>query len=280
MARVVRHASELDRWEMVHAAPDPRLDGYVHNYCAYDERTGSFARRRELPSDRVVAIVNLGEPIRVSTRDGLWTTQPDGFLAGLHDTYALTETRGAQRGVQIDLSPVGAHLLFRLPMYELAHSVVTLEDLFGRAGSHLHEALASAGGYAERFALLDDFILARLDDALSPVPSITRALGRLRASAGSMPVRELAAEVGCSRRYLTAGFREHVGITPKLLGRILRFQRAIRLMDAPLSWAEISHTCGYYDQAHLIRDFNQFAGCAPGEFARRRLPDGGGVIGD
>ena len=183
--------------------------------------------------------------------------------------------------MQIDLSPVGAHLLFRLPMHELADSVVTLEDLFGRAGLRLHEALASAGGFPERFARLDDFFLARLDDALSPVPSITRALGRLRATAGSVPVAALAAEVGCSRRYLTAGFREHVGVTPKLLGRILRFQHAIRLMDSrALGWAEISQSCGYYDQAHLIRDFNQFAGCAPGEFARRRLPDGGGVNGD
>ena len=65
MARVVRHESERDRWEMVHGAPDPRLDGYVLNYCAYDERTGSFTRRRELPSERVVIILNLGEPIRV-----------------------------------------------------------------------------------------------------------------------------------------------------------------------------------------------------------------------
>jgi AraC-like DNA-binding protein len=281
LARVVRHVSELDRWEMVHAAPDPRLDGYVHSYCAYDERTGSFVRRRELPSDRVVAIVNLGEPIRVCTHEGHWTTQPDGFLAGLHDSYAITETCGAQRGVQIDLSPVGAHLLFRLPMHELAHNVVTLEDLFGRDGMHLHEALASADTYQERFDRLDDFFLARLDDALSPVPSITRALGRLRATRGSVPVGALAAEVGCSRRYLTAGFREHVGVAPKLLGRILRFQHAIQLMDVrQLGWAEISQTCGYYDQAHLIRDFNQFAGCAPVEFARRRLPDGGGVMGD
>jgi hypothetical protein len=68
MARIVRHASELDRWEMVHAAPDDRLGAYVLAYCAYDERTSSFVRRRELPSDRVVAIVNLGEPIRVRRR--------------------------------------------------------------------------------------------------------------------------------------------------------------------------------------------------------------------
>jgi len=45
-------------------------------------------------------------------------------------------------------------------------------------------------------------------------------------------------------------------------------------------WAEIAASCGYYDQAHMVRDFNQFAGASPGEFARRRLPDGGGVVGD
>jgi AraC-like DNA-binding protein len=279
MARVVRHESEQDRWEMINAAPDSRLDGYVLNYCAYDEHTGSFVRRRELPSDRVVAIINLGPPIRVLTTDG-WTDQPDGFLAGLDDTYALTETTGAQRGVQIDLSAVGTHLLLRLPMHELAGRVVNLETLFGRAGLLLHEAIASAAGWEARFALLDAFFLDRLDDALSPVPSVTRALGRLRASGGSVRVEALAAEIGCSNRHLVSGFREQVGISPKTLGRILRFQRAVSLAGTGPGWAEIAQRCGYYDQAHLIRDFNQFAGSSPGDFARRQLPDGGGVVGD
>ena len=88
--------------------------------------------------------------------------------------------------MQIDFSAVGAHLLFRLPMHELTHRVVTLEDLLGRAGVLLREALAERGrSWEARFAVLDDFFLARLDDELSPVPSITRALGRLRATSGS-----------------------------------------------------------------------------------------------
>ena len=280
MARVDRHESERDRWEMIHAAPDPRLDGYVLEYCAYDERTGSFTRRRELPSDRVVIIVNLGEPIRVLTPDGAWTLQPDGFFAGMHDTFAVVETVGAQRGVQIDLSPTGAHLLLRVPMHELTGRVVELDRLFGRSGALLHEALACAPTWERRRSLLDDFFLARLDDALSPVPSVTRALGRLRASGGSVRVEALATELGCSRRYLVAGFREQVGVSPKLLARILRFQRAVGLMGSGPGWAEIAFTCGYYDQAHLIRDFNQFAGSSPSDFARRKLPDGGGVVGD
>jgi AraC-like DNA-binding protein len=93
-------------------------------------------------------------------------------------------------------------------------------------------------------------------------------------------VDTLAAELGCSRRYLVAGFREQVGVPPKTLARILRFHRAVGMMGSGPGWAEIALSCGYYDQAHLIRDFNQFAGSSPSDFARRRLPDGGGVVGD
>jgi AraC-like DNA-binding protein len=282
-SRVFRHESEADRWEMVQAAPDPRLADHVLCYCSYEEHTTSFVRRRELPSARVVVIVNLGEPIRVfAPGQAGWSEQAVGFVAGLHDTYALTETGGTQAGMQIDLTPVGAHLLLGLPMDELAQRVVTLEELFGADGLLLREALADAPGWLERFALVDGFLLDLLDDARSPVPSVTRALHRLRESGGTVPVGAVAAEIGCSSRHLISRFREQVGVTPKLLARILRFERVVALLDARTSmgWAEIAQSCGYYDQAHMIRDFNQFAGGPPSEFARRRLPDGGGVIGD
>jgi AraC-like DNA-binding protein len=283
-SRVFRHESEQDRWEMVHAAPDPRLRGHVLSYCSYREETTSFVRRRELPGVRVVLIINLGEPIRVLAPGGPagWSDQPEGFVAGLHDTYAVTETGGSQAGVQVDLTPIGAYLLLGLPMHELSQRVVTLEEMFGRGGTLLREAVAEAPDWAERFALVDEFLLTLLDRARSPVPSVTRALGRLRESGGTVPVGVLAAEIGCSRRHLISRFREHVGVTPKLLARILRFERVIALVDGrtEMGWAELAQACGYYDQAHMIRDFNQFAGSPPSEFARRRLPDGGGVIGD
>lgn len=280
MIRVVRHASEQDRWEMTHGAPDPRLDGYVIRYCDYDERTGSFVRRRELPGDRVVAIMNLGAPIRVRAPEGPWAEHATGFFAGLHDTYAITETGGAQRGVQIDLTPVGAHLLLRLPMHHLTHRVVSLEDLLNHDGLRLHEQLAIATHYEQRFSLLDAFFLDRLDDALSPVPSITRALARLKTTQGRVTINTLTDELQCSRRHLNTGFQEHVGVSPKLLARILRFTHAVELSGTTLSWAEISQRAGYYDQAHMVRDFRQFSGSAPTEFARRRLPDGGGYVSD
>jgi AraC-like DNA-binding protein len=283
-SRVLRHESEQDSWEMVLGAPDPRLQGHVLSYCSYREETGTFVRRRELPGVRVVLIVNVGEPIRVLARgpEAGWSDQPEGFIAGMHDTYAVTETGGSQGGVQVDLTPVGAHILLGLPMDELSHRVVTLEEMFGRGGTLLREAVAEAPDWAGRFAVVDEFLLTLLDRARSPVPSVTRALGRLHESGGTVPVGVLAAEIGCSRRHLTSRFREQVGVTPKLLARILRFERVVGLVDCrtEMGWAEIAQACGYYDQAHMIRDFNQFAGGPPSEFARRRLPDGGGVVGD
>jgi AraC-like DNA-binding protein len=235
---VVRHESEADRWEMVQGAPDPRLSGHAIRYCSYSERTSSFARRRELPGVRVVVIINLGEPIRVLAPGGAagWSEQPEGFVAGLHDRYALTETGGSQAGVQVDLTPIGAHLLLGFPAHELARRVVTLDELFGRGGALLREAVAEAPGWAERFAVVDEFLLTLLDRARSPVPSVTRALGRLHASGGTVPVGVLAAEIGCSRRHLINGFREEVGVTPKLLARLLRFERVIALVDARTRW--------------------------------------------
>jgi AraC-like DNA-binding protein len=182
--------------------------------------------------------------------------------------------------VQIDLTPVGAYLLLRLPMYHLTGRVVGLDDLLDRPGRALHEQLADATGWEQRFDLLDAFFLDRLDDAISPVPSITRALTRLHATRGTVAIQTLSDELGCSRRHLNDGFKEHVGISPKLLARILRFNRAVELSATPLAWAEVSHTCGYYDQAHMVRDFQQFSGYSPTEFARRRLPDGGGFKAD
>ena len=198
----------------------------------------------------------------------------------MHDTFALTETAARSAGCR-STSPRSARTCCcGSRCTSLTGRVVELSALFGRAGELLHEALACAPSWAAKFELLDDFFLARLDDALSPVPSVTRALGRLRASGGSVRVETLAAELGCSRRYLVTGFREQVGLAPKMFGADPALPARGRADGSGPGWAEIALTCGYYDQAHLIRDFRQFAGSSPSDFARRRLPDGGGVVGD
>lgn len=78
---------------------------------------------------------------------------------------------------------------------------------------------------------------------------------------------DLAARVGLSVRQLERVFGEHVGLTPKVYLRILRFQQvlaALREGGRSTSWAELAISHGYYDQSHFIGDFTRFVGVAPG----------------
>jgi AraC-like DNA-binding protein len=256
---------------MAHAAPGPALRGVVHSYCGYVERTAAPLRRREAATGMVTVILSLGPRIAV---DG---ETHRSFVAGLSDVPATTEHDGSQHGVELNLTPPAARRLLGVPMHELHNRVVALEDVFD-TGTLLEE-LAEAPGWEARFARLDAELARRLEAAPAPHPAVRAAYGRLAATHGAVPVGVLAGELGWSRRHLAARFREDVGVSPKALARLLRFERAMELLGER-SLAEIAYECGYYDQAHFNRDFRAFAGATPGELLAARLPDGGGWSAD
>ena len=91
----------------------------------------------------------------------------------------------------------------------------------------------------------------------------------------------LARQLGCSRKHLAAQFHEQIGVPPKTAARILRFDRAVGLLQqTDASGAEVALASGYFDQPHFIREFRQFAGVTPVDFLRHRIPDMGGIAAD
>lgn len=93
---------------------------------------------------------------------------------------------------------------------------------------------------------------------------VVRTWERLRQTSGRLGVGQLVDEVGCSHRHLVARFREQVGLAPKAVARVLRFQASLRLLErGGRSLADVAASAGYYDQAHLHREFRDFAGCTP-----------------
>jgi AraC-like DNA-binding protein len=277
---VVRHDSPLGRWEMASRDADPGLRGAVGAYTGYVEQTPGPLRRREVPSTHVTVILSFGPAIGVGDPGAACAPahRRTSFVAGLHDQPVLTEHGGRQHGIEVRLAPLAAGRLFGVPMDALANQVVALEDLLGRDAERLVEGLYAAPGWAARFALLDGAIGGRLEAGRPPSPGVAWAWGRLRETHGAVPIGALAVELGWSRRQLAARFREQVGIPPKLLARILRFERVVaRLVHAPGErWAEVAYDCGYYDQAHLNRDFRAFAGSTPSAFLAARRPDAAG----
>jgi AraC-like DNA-binding protein len=276
----VRHVSALGSWEMATRPPHPRLAAFVRSYHGMFESTPGPLRRREMPSADVPMIMSFGEPWDITLGpDGSETTRWTSFAGGLHDGWVVSEHAGTAHGVQVMFTAVGASMFLGLPLGKLTGSVVALDDLLGAEADRLVGRLAAAPSWDARFDLLDAVIGARLARAQAPPPDLLRAWSRLLRSDGQVTVRELTQELRCSRRHLSSRFREHLGLPPKALARLLRFDRVVRLLrEGRLgSWAEAAAEGGYYDQSHLNRDFRAFADSTPTELLARLRPDGGGI---
>lgn len=299
--QVSQHCSEIGEWRVVQRNADPRLRAYVHGYLGSEGYLPVALRERRLPSTEVAILVNFGSPHRmldVANPDRA-TNYPNAWVVGLHDTYQLGEAVGARRFMVVRFTPIGAHLFLRVPMDMLANRAVELEQIdppIARlllAGAHL------ARDWENRFTMMDSLIAERVASARSPGGLVVRAWQRLDQTHGEADLGLLAAELGCSRRHLIAQFRKQVGLPPKTIARILRFDRAVRVVnrvgrnmandpdsrpyldlprtgnicDRTVRWAELALDCGYYDQSHFIKEFQAFSGVTPVAFLRQMLPD-------
>jgi AraC-like DNA-binding protein len=146
--------------------------------------------------------------------------------------------------------------------------------VLGRLAGEVRERVVAAPGWAGRFAVLEEFLAARVRAAQAPGrpeprPEVSYAWSRLRQSGGAVSVAELAAETGWSVRHLAERFRAETGLSPKAGARVVRFDQARRRLqrrqarDGRVALADLAAECGYYDQAHMAREFRDLAGCPP-----------------
>jgi AraC-like DNA-binding protein len=260
--------------ESVRALPAVPLRPYVAWYSGYRQEGVSPARHRGLPSPYLTLILTLDDPVTVAAHPDARQApaQYATLLGGLHTTPALITHDGRQSGIQIGLNPLGARALLGLPAGELASIDLHAGEVLGRVASEAQENLRVATGWAERFAILDQLLLCRLDTDKGPPPAVVQAWRSLLAAGGAVTVGQLAREVGWSGRHLQQRFREEVGLTPKAAGRVIRFDQARRRLQNQAvrgelrSLADLAVECGYFDQAHLARDFRELAGAPPSQW--------------
>jgi AraC-like DNA-binding protein len=134
--------------------------------------------------------------------------------------------------------------------------------VLGPVARDLQEQLRSATTWPARFALLDRCLGDRLAPDRSPPAEVAQAWRLLMRSRGTRTVRSIARDVGWSERHLANQFRTEIGLTPKVAARVIRFDRAKRLVRNTAG-ADVAARCGYADQSHLIRDFVAFTGLSP-----------------
>ncbi len=227
-----------------------------------------------LPSSDIDLIISLGRPIEVVQMPNA-AQRPSAFgalVAGLQNAPAIVRQCGDTSGLHIFIKPLGVRAILGVASTELSSLVVNLSEFWGIHAGDLIETLFAAETWDQRFTILDRAFLSKLSPT-SPQPEIAWAWQRLRKTHGLVPVQQLADQIGWSRQHFGNRFRDAIGVTPKSAARVIRFERARRLMkEERAGLAHTAASCGYFDQAHLTREWNALAGCSPREWIARELP--------
>ncbi len=261
--------------KIVVRAPSPVLAPFVRAFW-YFEGAFSHEMERVLPSGTGQLLVNLAEDeLRAYRRtDEGWEVARTGAAAvsGPHTAPFAIDTAEQRAIAGVDLRAGGTSVLCASPASEVLNRHLSLEDLWGRAGRDLPDRLREERTPERILAALEAEVTRRAARALEPDPGMVWALDELERGA---PVASVVKRLGMSDTRFVRRFETWVGLTPKRYARLRRFRRAVELarVGQPESWADVAAQCGYYDQAHLIRDFSQFSGETPTRYLPRSPAD-------
>jgi AraC-like DNA-binding protein len=253
-------------------APPP-LSDVVRCVWALSGATRATAAAQPVVPDGCAEIVlNLADPFRRLRGPDLWETQPRAMAVGQITEAVVIAPSGGVDLVGIRLQPWGALSVLPVPATELRDVLLPLDLLNVAMTRDLPDALHAERGPTARAELAFRH-LGRLTRRAPPAP---RSRARvIVAEATRHPeattVRRLAARLGLSERQVERELSRHVGLRPKMLLRIARFQRALAIAraDETLTWSAVAARAGYFDQAHLTHEFRRFAACTPSEFLGR-----------
>ncbi|MGH3352396.1 MAG: helix-turn-helix domain-containing protein [Nocardioides sp.] len=267
------------------AVPDV-LRPFVTSMVPYDVDFGAPGTHRGMPSTEVTFVLPVGEPLDTAWSDGSDHRVTWSLVSGLHTRPAAIRHNGYQRGIQLALTTAGVRALFGMPAAAWRGELLALDEVAAPGDvRHLPEKLAETDPRQTDPQQWERLVATSLIETLArrgePAAraEVGRALALLTRGAG---VQEVADEVGYSRRRVSDLVRAETGVAPKQFQRLARFDRSKRLLGR-VSLAHAATACGYADQAHLTREWQEFAGCTPTTWLHEEFPfvqdlTGGGEV--
>jgi len=252
--------------------PRPPLDRFIECFWTLESYGNAALTKPEsiLPDGCVELILNFGTPFRELTENGTERQQPAHFLVGQMTRPVSISPTGAVQLLGVRFHPGGTAQFLRIPMDEITNQIVELDAIDPALA---RDVIAVAGSsLPQKIAAIETCLAARAAATKSDFRFIELAAGAVRRG-GRITVDRLSVAAGVSGRQLERRFLREVGIGPKMFCRILRFQQVFRALEQrDTGWAAVATDCGYYDQAHLIRDFQEFAHQTPAALMARSGP--------
>jgi AraC-like DNA-binding protein len=186
-------------------------------------------------------------------------------VSGVTTTARSFTISGSFKMIGAYLYPYALPLLFKTSAKEFTEKQILLSDLTPPTAKELSELIMNSCDTTEQIKCISDFILGCVPFYLTK--NVHAGIHQLITSHGNCGIDHVASVSNLSSRQLERNFYNEVGVSPKLLSRLIRFQQTLRLPVMPnTSLTDIALQSGYYDQSHFIRDFTSFAGITPKQY--------------
>jgi len=261
--------------------PGPPLGAFIDWFWYYDGLYPSHSKEHVLPDGTFELVINLRDERRKLFNRGngaRYDSFRRGWLSGAHSEYIIIDALANSSMIGAHFKPGGVAPFLGLPADEMRDRVVELDAFWGIGAWCLRDQLLAAQGSQLKFRILEQFLRERLLHSTFPTQRAARvscAVDQFLRQQDQVTVSVVAEGFGVSHKHFIEEFRRHVGLTPKLFCRIRRFQEVLVRIAARerVEWADVACSCGYYDQAHFVHDFQEFSGLNPTAFLSHQLGD-------
>lgn len=269
----LRHPATSTDWRLTEIPVKAALSPYIgtYYYLHLPAMPGHLLRRViAMATPSLDLLINLGDPFVIETFGDAQRVETGLFLAGPRPATTFLRRDGALTLLGARFKHGAAAPLLPYPVKELEQRFVPLAGVWPETAASLSLAAHRQATPAELVKRLEQALGSLLASARKPDPMVRKAVKLIAQSQGDMEVSALATELGVSRQTVKHKFDQHVGVSPKLFGKLRRFQAVLRRLAHAnkVDWTKLAQESGYYDQAHLIREFNHFTGFSPQKFLK------------
>jgi AraC-like DNA-binding protein len=258
-------------WRLTEVPPKSDLAGVIGTFFYFRLASKDEAHERRvivMANPCIDLLINLGDPFTLETFGDSQRVERGVTLHGPRPSTTFLRREGELVLVGARFKHGAAASLLPYPVKELEQRHVPLEDLLHESAKELFDQVGSGSSPAEQLSRLETGLGKMLLRLKKADPMVRKAVKLIAQHQGDLEVSALAEHLGVSRQTVKHKFDQHVGVSPKLYGKLRRFQAVLRRL-ANLSkpdWTKLAQESGYYDQAHLIREFNHFTGFSPQKF--------------
>lgn len=240
----------------------------VEHIVYYEGYSPPHQKERLLPdggTDLVIDLTQVPKNVYNNEDFNSFTPFKKAWISGIRREY-ITIDAGQNASMMVVRFRAGAAcVLLGFPLNELADSVVEMDAVAGAEFFRFREYLLEQPTPEAKFAALENWLLSRMHREAEPHPVVGYALDRIHRDPNLVTVADIQRKTGFSNKHFIHLFEKNVGVTPKTYLRIIKFQRVLTEIEQArkIQWSDIVYGCGYYDQAHFIKEFRHFSGLNP-----------------